>query len=71
MQLLQLPVFSFVLCFLKLLDLEKSLSKVFWYLDSLKMNPGFCTYVVQHSEALNYGDSENIVKRSGTSERIV
>lgn len=38
MKLLQLLVFSFLLCFLKIFDLEKFLSKVFWYLDSLKMN---------------------------------
>lgn len=34
------------------------------------MNPGFCTYVVQHFEALNCVGSENIVKRSGTLESI-
>lgn len=52
-QLLQLLVFSFLLYFLNLLHLEKFLAKFFWYLDSLKMNPGFCIYAVQHFEALS------------------
>lgn len=69
-QLLQLMIFSFLLCFLKLFDLEK-LREVSWYLDSLKMNLRFFTYVVQHLEALNYTGSGNIVKRSDISDSIL
>lgn len=61
---------SFLLCFLKILDLEKFLSKVFWYLDSLKMNLRLCTYVVQHFEALNHVGSENTIKKVASQKTL-
>lgn len=51
------------------------MAKVFWYLDSLKMNLRFFTYVIHHFEAVNYTCSENVAKevtsRKALSELLV